>query len=147
SSDIYHPFQDLYIAGLLGVIERDAERGVSLQRFRRPHDSLAHAATQLPDSPLFFIHPALDTFIRRQRTRTPFLQYQRIPVGEYLLWEPYFPTVMQIEQQLAKIDDGQFVDRAHQVVMRIQSLLNSKNTPFARVEIETSEDWQLLWAE
>jgi hypothetical protein len=75
------------------------------------------------------------------------LQYQHIPVGENLLWEPYFPMVMQIEQQLAKIDDLAFVDRAHQVVMRMQFLLSSRNTPFARLEIETSEDWSALRAE
>jgi hypothetical protein len=144
SSDIYHPFQDLYFAGLLGVIERDSERGVAIQRFRRPHDSLSSPSIQLPDSPVFFIHPALDTFIRRQRTRMPFLQYQHIPVGENLLWEPYFPILMQIEQQLAKIEDPPFVDRAHQVIMRMQSLLGSKNTPFARIQIETSDDWSAL---
>jgi hypothetical protein len=54
---------------------------------------------------------------------------------------------MQIEQQLAKIDDPAFVDRAHQVIMRMQSPLSSKNTPFARIEIETSEDWYALRGE
>jgi serine/threonine protein kinase len=145
SNDIFHPFRDLYFAGLLGVVEYDSERGVAVQRFRRPHDSFSHPATELPDSPAFLIHPALDTFIRNQRTRTPFLQYQHIPVGENLLWEPYFPTVMQIEKQLHKIGDGAFVERAHQVVKRMQSLLNSGKTPFARVEIEASDDWSVLW--
>jgi hypothetical protein len=51
---------------------------------------------------------------------------------------------MQVEQQLAKIEDPAFVDRAHQVIMRMQSLLSSKYTPFARMEIETSEDWCVL---
>ena len=69
STDIFHPFRDLYFAGLLGVIERDPETETTIQRFRRPHDSLANSATELPDSPVFLIHPALDTFIRAQRAR------------------------------------------------------------------------------
>ncbi len=64
SSDIFHPFLDLYLAGLLGVLEYDSEMEVTVQRFRRPHDWLAHSAADLPDSPVFLIHPALDTFIR-----------------------------------------------------------------------------------
>jgi Protein kinase domain/TIR domain len=145
SSDIFHPFRDLYFAGLLGIIERDAERGVTVQRFRRPHDSLSQPYTELSGSPMFLIHPALDMFIRSQRARTRFLQYQHIPVGEDMLWPPYFPTLMQIEKQLQKIDDGQFVERVHQMVKRMQSPLNAGKTPFARLEIETSDDWKLLW--
>src|SRR6185503_21248765 len=84
SADIFHPFRDLWFAGMLGVIERDPEQGITLQRFRRPHDPLAYGAAELPESPVFLIHPALDTFIRSQRTRTPFLQFQQVPVGEKL---------------------------------------------------------------
>jgi hypothetical protein len=146
STEIYHPFRDLYFAGLLGVLQPDPESGTTWQRFRRPHDSLAHVATELPDSPIFLLHPALDTFIRRQRTRTPFLQFQHIPVGENLIWEPYFPAVLQIEKQLQKIGDHPFVDLAHQVVKRVQALLNSGQTPFARIEIENSDNWKALWS-
>jgi hypothetical protein len=92
SSDIFHPFRDLYFAGLLGVVQRDPEMGITIQRFRRPHDSLTYSATELPDSPLFLIHPALDTFIRAHRTRTPFLQFQHVRVGENMLWEPRSKT-------------------------------------------------------
>ncbi|MCA8999362.1 MAG: protein kinase, partial [Planctomycetaceae bacterium] len=66
STEIYHPFQDLYFSGLLGVVTRDPEDGTMIQRFRKPHDSLIHSATELPESPFFLIHPALDTFIRAQ---------------------------------------------------------------------------------
>ena len=144
SKHIFHPFRDLYFAGLLGVIEYDAETGITMQRFRRPHDSLTQSATDLPESPVMLIHPALDTFIRAQHTRTPFLQYQHVPVGENLLWQPYFPTLMQIEMQLPQIDDRQSVDLVHQVVKRIQALLNAGETAFARFEIESSEAWKLL---
>jgi hypothetical protein len=39
------------------------------------------------------------------------------------------------------------VDLAHQVVKRVQSFLNSAKTPFARVEIETSDAWKTLYSQ
>lgn len=145
SSDIYHPFRDLYLGGLLGVVLHDPERGTMTQRFRRPHDPLTHAATQLPDSPVFLVHPALDTYIRSQRTRGPFLQFQHIAVGDDLAWEPYFPTLMQIERQLRQCADQRFVELGHQIVKRIQALLNSGESAYARLEIENSPDWKTIW--
>jgi hypothetical protein len=147
SSDIFHPFRDLYFVGLLGVVQRDHETGVMTQRFRRPHDPFAAAATELPNTPVFLIHPALDTFIRRQRTRTPFVQFQHIRVGEHLIWQPHFTLLMQIERQLHKTEDHQFVELVHQVVTRIQSFIDSGKTPFARIEIETSEEWRALFGQ
>jgi hypothetical protein len=147
SSEIFHPFRDLYFAGLLGVIERDPEIGITIQRFRRPHDSLTHSAADLPDSPFFLIHPALDTFIRAQRTRAPFLQFQYVPVGENLVWESYFPTLIQIELQLSKIQDGRFVDTAHRIVNRVLSVLKTSEAAFARTEVEMSDEWRSLLQE
>ena len=144
SGDIFHPFRDLYYAGLLGVIQHDPELGITLQRFRRPHDSLTHEATELPESPFFLLHPALDTFIRTQRTRRPFLQFQHVPVGDNLLWQPYYPIVMQVERQLQTIEDHQFVDLTHKLVKRVQSLITAGRQPFARTEIETSNEWRTL---
>lgn len=144
SSEIFHPFRDLYFAGLLGTVAEDPESGGATQRFRRPNDSLSHAAAELPDSPVLLLHPALDTYIRSQRTRAPFLQYQFIAVGENLPWGPHFPVLMQIERHLARLDDRRFAELAHVVVKRIQLLLNSGNVPFARMEIETSPEWKDL---
>ncbi len=110
SIDIFHPFRDLYFAGMLGVVEYDSETGLTQQRFRRPHDSLVYAADDLPESSVFLIHPALDLYIRGQRTRTPFLQFQHIPVGEQLAWESHYPTLMQIEKTLRRVADHAFVD-------------------------------------
>ena len=61
-----------------------------------------------------------------------------------MVWEPYFPTVMQIEKQLQTIAEPRFVEPAHQVVKRVQSLLNAGSHPFSRVEIERSDEWQTL---
>jgi hypothetical protein len=144
STEIFHPFRDLYFVGLLGVVERDPETGNRIQRFRRPHDPLSPATSHLPETPVYLIHPALDTFIRRQLTRTPFIQFQHIRVGDNLEWQKYFRTIIEIEKQLHKIENHQFVELAHQVVKRIQSLLSSGNVPYARIEIETSEEWKSL---
>jgi hypothetical protein len=144
SSEIFHPFRDLYFAGMLGVVERDPELGVAIQRFRRPHDPLAQGSMELPDSPVYLIHPALDTFIRAQRTRTPFLQFQHVTVGERMVWESHFPTIMQIEKQLQTSADERFVELAHQVVKKVQALLNAGRQPLARIEVERSAEWQTL---
>jgi predicted Ser/Thr protein kinase len=144
SGDIYHPFHDLYFAGLLGVVERDPESGITLQRFRKPHDSLAQAAAELPTSPIYLVHPALDTFIRSQRTRKPFLQFQHIAVGEDCVWEHYYPTLVQIEKQLQVVSNQRLAEVAHQVVKQIQSALNTGKTAFARADIRSTEEWKFL---
>jgi serine/threonine protein kinase len=144
SSDIFHPFRDLYFVGLLGVVQRDPETGEMTQRFRRPHDPLAPTTSELPETPVYLIHPALDTFIRRHLTRTPFIQFQHIRVGDCLVWQRHFTILMEIERNLRKVEDEQFVDLTHQVVKRVQSLINSGTVAFGRIEIETSQEWKTL---
>jgi hypothetical protein len=145
SPEIFHPFRDLYFAGMLGVVEVDAETGARTQRFRKSHDWFTNSAAELPDSPVFLVHPALDAYIRAHRSHTTFLQFQHIPVGDGLPWERYFSMVLQIEKQLQGISDHRFVDSAHQVIKRVQSFLNSGRTPFARIEVENGDEWQRLW--
>ncbi len=89
SADIYHPFRDLYFTGLLGTLSYDPEESVTSQRFRRASDPLSIANFDMPDSEIYLIHPALDTFIRGQTTRGSFLQYQHIAVGENLSWQEH----------------------------------------------------------
>lgn len=146
SDAIYHPFRDLYFVGLLGVVHRDPESGMLVQRFRRPHDSVSPTAAELLDSPVLLIHPALDTFIRRQRIGSDFIQFQHIRVGENLVWQPYYTKLMQVESLLPRIDDRQFVELTHQVLKRIQALIDAGPHRLARVEIETSTEWKTLYA-
>ena len=147
SADIYHPFKDLYFLGLLGVIRHDEETSQKFQHFRKPNETLAPWVTALPESEIFLLHPALDTFIRCQRTRTPFLQYQHIPIGDKLLWHAHYLKLMELERELRMIDNPRFVEVAHQITKRLQSLLSSKKTPYARLEIETSAEWRSLTEE
>lgn len=144
SNEIFHPFRDLYFAGLLGVVQYDSETGSTVQRFRRPHDSLTWATTRLPDSPIFILHSAVDAFIREQRGSKPFLQFQHIPVGDNVLWEPYFSILMQIERLLQRTGDLPFADSTHQLIKRMQSLRAVGNSQFVRFEIQTSPEWKML---
>ena len=57
SSGIFHPFRDLYLAGLLGVVQRDPESELSLQRFRQPDDFLSLKTVELPASDYYLLHP------------------------------------------------------------------------------------------
>lgn len=146
SADIFHPFLDLYHAGLLGVIQEDNELNWPRQRFRRAQDPLSRIVIELPESPYYLVHPALESYIRSQRLGSRFLQYQHIQVGEGLPWDLHFPVIMQIERQLSFVTDIRFVDATRQVVKRAQALLNSGCDPLSRVEIMRSEDWQLVQA-
>lgn len=143
---VFHPFRDLYYVGLLGVVRRNPESGMLVQRFRRPHDSVSPTATELLESPVLLIHPALDTFIRRQRIGSDFIQFQHIRVGEKLVWQPYYTKLMQVESLLPQIEDRQFVELTHQVLKRIQALIDAGPHRLARVEIETSTEWKTLYA-
>ena len=67
-----------------------------------------------------------------------------LPVGENLIWKAYYPTLIQIERQLLKIEDSRLVEQAHQLVKKILTLLNSTGTSLARFRIESSEEWKTL---
>ena len=144
SSDTFHPFRDLFFTKLLGVLGRDDELGRTLQRFRRPHDSLSSSMANLPDSPIYLLYPALSTFLRTRRARTPFVQYQHVAVGERLVWERYFLTIMKIEWQLRGVEDHHFVNLTHQLIKRAQALFNSTDSGYARLESEASDTWRSL---
>jgi hypothetical protein len=75
------------------------------------------------------------------------VQFQHIRVGDNLVWQAHFPVLMQIERQLRKIDDHQFVELVHQVVKRIQSLIDAGTTPFSRIEVEASDEWRALFSQ
>jgi hypothetical protein len=144
SSEIFHPFRDLYFAGLLGIVVHDTSEGVSLQRFRRPQDSWTDTAAHIPDSGFYLLHPALDTFIRQQRSQGSFLQHQHVSVGDNELWRPFFPTLVQIEKQLHQLNDLEFVETAHRFVKRVQSLFSADKSTLTLLELENSPLWKSL---
>jgi hypothetical protein len=144
SDVIFHPFRDLYLTGLLGVVDRDSESGAMTQRFRRPHDRLGGGASTLPESEHFLLHPALETYLEGQGRRDGFLQCHHLVVGENLPWLPHYATLVQVEKQLSRVRDEAFVERAHRWVTRVQGLLVMPRGPLARAEIESSDAWREL---
>ena len=46
--------------------------------------------------------------------------------------------------QLQKIEDRKILDTAHQVIRRVATVLDAGKSPYARVEIETSDEWKSL---
>lgn len=144
SNDIFHPFQDLYFAGLLGVVNRDPDEGVAIQRFRNPHDAMTYASVELPDSEVYLLHPALDVFIRQRQRKGTFLQFQHIPVGENLPWDASFSTILQIEKALVHAGSREFTEAAQRMVKRLQTLLASERTPITALEVRRSPEWEFL---
>ena len=131
SSDIFHPFLDLYLAGLLGVLQSDPETGIAYQRFRRPHDALTGSATDLPGSPIFLLHPALDTVIRGQRARAHSCS------TSMQLWEitcpgsRTFPRSCKSRKHSKKSITISSLTWRDQVLKRMQAILTSAKIPFA----------------
>lgn len=144
SEVIFHPFRDLYVTGLLGVVARDPETGAMTQRFRRPHDRLGPGVSTLPESELYLLHPALDSFLQSHGRREDFLQCNHLVIGENLPWLPHYATLVQVEKQLTKVRDEAFVERAHRFVARVQGRLAMPRSPLARPEIESSDGWREL---
>jgi hypothetical protein len=100
SGDIHHPFRDLYLAGLLGVVEVDHETGNLMQRFRQPHDVLHDVGFELPESDYYLIHPALNSFIGQHRTANPYYVFRHTLLGHGQVWEPYYGLFCEVEKQL-----------------------------------------------
>ncbi len=141
SPEIYHPFRDLYVAGLLGVIEQDAETGGMNQRFRQPHDMLSTMGTDLPVSTFYLIHPALNRFMKQYRNRESYLIFQHIALGQGLFWEPQNGLIMEVEKHLANCAQTGFQELMNVLIQRVQSALKSGKTDLLRYEIESSPEW------
>ncbi|MCA9173692.1 MAG: protein kinase [Planctomycetales bacterium] len=144
SAEVHHPFRDLYLSGLLGVIEDAPELGERVQRFRQPRDMLTRSGHELPDSEYYLIHPALNAYIRQHRTRDPYRQVQHIATGEGQLWRAFFPVIIALEQQLQFHNDQRFVAAIHQLVKRTCSFLHTGSTEFARGEIQANAHWDYV---
>ena len=144
SEQLHHPFRDLYLSGLLGVIEDAPQLGERVQRFRQPRDLLTGMGKELPDSDYYLIHPALNAFIRQHRTRDPYWQVQHIATGEGQVWRAFFPLIVGIEQLLHSHGDQRFVAAVHHLVKRICAFLHTGSTEFAQAEIQANAHWDYV---
>ncbi len=144
SSGIFHPFRDLYLAGLLGVVQRDPESELSLQRFRQPDDFLSLKTVQLPTSDYVLLHPALNRYMTLFRQRNDYLVCQHLTVGQGLPWLAYYALVMEIEKVAFRLQSPAFRELVHRLLNHAQMILDSGNERLLRYEVETSQDWRML---
>lgn len=142
SPEIYHPFRDLFLTGLLGVVRRDDQDRES-QRFRQPDDVLNDASKDLPHSTHYFIHPALSEYIQQHRHAGGFRYVQQVLVGENAPWHSFDATICQIESELTQVNDAHLRNEVHRLLANAKTILLSAKPKNLRVELESSTDWNL----
>ncbi|MEY3173918.1 MAG: Serine/threonine-protein kinase PknB [Planctomycetota bacterium] len=142
SQEIFHPFQDLYLAGLLGIVTQQPETGFSMQRFRRPDDLVSTDGTDLPNSPWYFIHPALSAYIRQQAWGSSFLHYEQAAVGDGLQWHTWDPICCEVERQARSLADGDLRQFTLQVLREAREVLTSGTSRSLQVLLQALPGWQ-----
>jgi hypothetical protein len=141
ADSLYHPFWELYSAGLLGFVETGSD-GSKVQRFKQPHDLNEGTPTGLPNVAWYLIHPGLDALIRKQRPGS-YNVCHHIVVGHNYPWESYYGTLSAIEKALyGETDDG-LRDLAHSVLNDIIAYLH--NPPAAGANADGSTPPCSVW--
>lgn len=141
--EIFHPFRDLFLTGLLGVVKRN-DQDIETQRFRQPDDMLTDTARDLPNSSHYFVHPALSEYIQHHRHTGDFRIFQHILVGENAAWEPFDPTICEIERELVKVEDVTLRNAIHELLGTAKTVLLSAIPRNLRVEVEASGKWRAI---
>jgi hypothetical protein len=161
ATEIFHPFQDLYLAGLLGVVAVQQDSEALVQKFRGPDDLMNSPGSDLPTSAWYFLHPALSSFVRDLQKSSAFQHFQHVMVGDQLPWLPWDPVCCQMERHAKSIvaqDMRHFVDV---VIRQSREVLRShtpRNLPLVwqsipnwaeskRRLLESGHDELLLWLE
>ncbi len=113
SPDVYHPFRELYDCGVLGVITRDGGRAV--QRFKQPHDALDGLHHELPRSPYYLLHPALQALIARLGSGSS-RAVPHVVIGHDQPWPPHYDTLVEVQRALAATAGDEHPELEAQVV-------------------------------
>lgn len=146
SPDIFHPFRDLFLTGLLGFAKRN-DQEFQFQRFRQPDDSLSTFNRELPNASHYFIHPALSEYIQRSRASENFRVIQQILVGEYAPWHSFDPVIFEVELALSKNVEHNIRDLVHELLSYIKIAKLSSGPHSLRAEIDSLQKWQNLTRE
>ncbi len=139
--DLYQPFQELYLAGVLGVVAEEPDGRGHYQHFKQPDDLMGNLEFQLPDSSFYLIHPALDVFIQKNRSKKGYQVFRQVPVGFLLAWRPYYELLCQIERSLLQVGDARFVESVHQVLQKYQLAARNKSEE-GMESVLTSAEWK-----
>lgn len=142
SVEIFHPFQDLYLAGLLGIVVVQSETEQAIQRFRRPDDLVSIDGTDLPNSPWYFIHPALSAYIRQQAWGSSFVHYEQAAVGDGLPWNSWDPICCEVERQSRLLAEPELRQFTFQVLRQAREVLGSGTSRSLQVLLQALPDWK-----
>lgn len=140
SDEIFHPFRDLFLAGLLGVVKCN-DQDICYQRFRQPGDALNTSASDLPISSHYLIHPALSEYIQQAKPSNSYRVIQQILVGENAPWYPFDPILLQIELALAKVSDLEVRAKVQEMLAEAKVAKMSSKPHSLRAEMISSRNW------
>jgi len=129
--DLNHPFRDLYMTGLLGVLVRDTRSDQIFQRFRQPEDLIIDIAKTLPQSNYYFIHPALQSLLLQQRSSRLQHLHQHIMIGESATWDRIDEVTWHIERALSQVQ-AQPVRDAVRELLRMRRQLSLASADYRR---------------
>lgn len=139
--DLNHPFRDLYMTGLLGVLVRDTRSDRIYQRFRQPEDLIIDIAKTLPESTHYFIHPALQSLLLQHRSSRLQHLHQHIMIGESATWDRIDEVTWHIERALNQTQ-SQPVRDAVRELLRLRRQLSLASADYRRQkQWESHQAW------
>lgn len=144
SEKVFHPFRDLFLAGLLGIVDTDSETGETFQRFRQPNDFLLDEGFELPDSERYLIHPALNTFIASHRTQHPYVIFQQFLIGHKQPWFPFFGVFCELEKLINSRDNPEIKMAVHRILNQFFASWISNREQAGSHFSSANPDWKFL---
>ena len=144
SEHFYHPFWELYSAGLVGVVVKEPDRRTAVQKFKQPHEMIPDSQSALPEADFYLVHPALDEFIRNHRQAGDYRVFQHVIVGHDCVWEDYFGTLCNVERALFDVDDEDLRELTCCVLKEATVLLSAGRREDVPTVMEGSRDWVRL---
>ncbi|WP_106092204.1 P-loop ATPase, Sll1717 family [Enhygromyxa salina] len=99
---VYHPFRELFDCGLLGVVVRDPATGRRSQHFRQPRDAVGGSRRQLPPSPHYLLHPALQALVMQLAGGGGFVPFRHVVIGHQQPWPSYYGRMIEVQRELQR---------------------------------------------
>lgn len=136
-----HPFRDLYMTGLLGVLVRDPRTDRLQQRFRQPEDLITDIVKTLPSSNYYFIHPALQSLLLQNRSPRLHYLHQHIVIDNHASWDRLDEVIWHIERDLSRVEQQSVRDAVHDF-LRLRRYLSLVSADYRRqMQLESHQAW------
>lgn len=106
SSEMMHPFCDLYIMGLLGEIKREEDTLQMRQVFKSPYKDITKAGVSR-ESEYYLIHPALRRYIQALQTgkSSVYEIYEGSLIGDGLPWTDKDSVITKIHKEIDCLEE------------------------------------------